>query len=60
MACMRAHGIAPDCAGVGQPISQFQTRAALIATGRQELEHWLRRHRVRHADKLATAAIRAA
>jgi transposase len=41
-------------------ISQFQTAAALTATGQQELERWLREHKVRNADKLATAAMRAA
>ncbi|MEU5529735.1 IS110 family transposase [Micromonospora chersina] len=41
-------------------ISQFQTPAALIAIGREELERWLRERRVRHANKLATAAIEAA
>lgn len=41
-------------------ISQFQTPAALIATGREELERWLRERKVRHADKLATTAIHAA
>ncbi|MET8911007.1 IS110 family transposase [Micromonospora sp. NPDC004551] len=41
-------------------ISQFQTPAALAAFGREELERWLRERKVRHANKLATAAIEAA
>ncbi|MFI6333042.1 IS110 family transposase [Micromonospora chersina] len=41
-------------------ISQFQTPAALTAIGREELERWLRERKVRHANKLATAAIHAA
>jgi len=41
-------------------INRFQTPAALIATGQEELERWLRSQKVRHADKLANAAMRAA
>ncbi|WBB70895.1 transposase [Micromonospora sp. WMMD812] len=41
-------------------ISQFQTPAALTAIGREKLELWLRERKVRHANKLATAAIQAA
>ncbi len=41
-------------------ISQFQTPAALAAIGEHGLERWLREHKVRHPDKLATAAITAA
>lgn len=41
-------------------ISQFQTPAALTAMGQHGIERWLREHKVRHADKLATAALNAA
>src|SRR5262245_24924320 len=41
-------------------ISQFQISTALNAIGRHKLELRLRNHKVRHADKLATAAMHAA
>jgi len=41
-------------------ISQFQTPAALTAMGQHGIERWLREHKVRHPDKLATAALNAA
>jgi hypothetical protein len=41
-------------------ISQFQTPAAILATGQAELEQCLRGQKVRHAAKLANAAINAA
>ncbi len=41
-------------------ISQFQIPTPLIATGREELASWLRERKVRHANKLAAAAIHTA
>jgi transposase len=41
-------------------ISQFQTPAALAAIGENGLEQWLRDRKVRHPDKLASAAVNAA
>jgi transposase len=41
-------------------ISHFQTPAALTAMGQHGIERRLREHKVRHPDKLATAALKAA
>jgi len=41
-------------------ISGFQTAEAIRAIGAQQLERWLRSRKVRRADKLAAAAVKAA
>jgi hypothetical protein len=41
-------------------ISQFQSPQQLADAGQTEVEQWLRGHKVRHADRLAAAAVRAA
>lgn len=41
-------------------ISGFQTAEAIRQVGAEQLEHWLREHKVRRADRLAAAATEAA